>query len=165
MQATKDLYAMAGRKAPVYAYGEEEFGIAPDSCPADNADIIKIFNGIYEALCDDFNTPIALSHLFDAVRIINSAKDHKIQLSQNDIQTLCQLFDDIVYGVLGLKDEEGGSDKSMGIISGLMDLVLEQRKQAKEAKDWTTSDKIRDCLKALGVQVKDTKDGATWTLD
>ncbi|MBQ1938023.1 MAG: cysteine--tRNA ligase, partial [Bacteroidales bacterium] len=165
MQATKDLYAMAGRKAPVYAYGEEEFGIAPDSCPADNADIIKIFNGIYEALCDDFNTPIALSHLFDAVRIINSAKDHKIQLSQNDIQTLCQLFDDIVYGVLGLKDEEGGSDKSMGIISGLMDLVLEQRKQAKEAKDWTTSDKIRDCLKALGVQVKDTKEGATWTLD
>lgn len=165
MQATKDLYAMAGRKAPVYPYGEEEWKVAPESCQADNADVVKIFNGIYDALCDDLNTPIALSHLFDAVRLVNSAKDHKIQLSAADIATLCQLFDDIVYGVLGLKDEEGGSDKSMGVISGLMELVLEQRKQAKDAKDWTTSDKIRDSLKALGVQVKDTKDGVTWTLD
>ena len=75
-----------------------------------------------------------------------------------------QLFDDIVFGVLGLKDEEaaGGAGE---VIDGLMQMVLEQRAAAKAAKDWTTSDHIRDALKALGIQVKDTKDGAEWTLE
>ena len=164
MQASRDLYAMAGRKAPVYVYGEESFAVAPDDCPATLPAVREVFEGIYDALCDDMNTPMALASISEAVKIINSAKAGQIKLSDGDLQTLCQLFDDVVFGVLGLKDEETGSEGARKVIDGLMDMVLEQRAAAKAAKDWTTSDHIRDALKALGIQVKDTKDGVEWTL-
>ena len=165
LQGAKDLYAMAGREAPVREYGDFGTAVAPDSCPADNPEIKAIFDGVYDALCDDMNTPIALAQLFDAVRIINSAKDKKLTLSKGDLETLVQLFDDIVFGVLGLVSEEEENGKAGKTIAGLMDMVLEQRAAAKAAKDWTTSDHIRDALKALGISVKDTKDGAEWTLE
>ena len=166
MQAARDLYAMAGRKAPAWPYGEEGFGVAPDSCPAESAEVRAIFDGIYDALCDDMNTPVALAHIADAVRLINSAKAGSAKLGKGDAATLCQLFDDIVFGVLGLKDESAsGSGSSRKVIDGLMEMVLEQRAAAKAAKDWATSDHIRDSLKALGIQVKDTKDGAEWTIE
>ena len=164
MQASRDLYAMAGRKAPVYVYGEESFAVAPDDCPATSPAVREVFEGIYDSLCDDMNTPMALASISEAVKIINSAKAGQIKLSDGDLQTLCQLFDDVVFGVLGLKDEETGSEGARKVIDGLMDMVLEQRAAAKAAKDWTTSDHIRDALKALGIQVKDTKDGVEWTL-
>ena len=165
MQAAKDLYAMAGRKAPELAYGEFGTSIAPDSCSADNAEIKAIFDGVYDALCDDMNTPIALANIFDAVRIINSAKEKKLELSKADMDTLVQIFDDIVFGVLGLTDDASDSGKAGKTIAGLMDMVLESRAAAKAAKDWGTSDHIRDCLKALGISVKDTKDGVEWTIE
>ncbi|MCR4863859.1 MAG: cysteine--tRNA ligase [Bacteroidales bacterium] len=165
MQAARDLYALAGRKAPEYSYEEYEFGVAPDSCPADNPEVKAVFEGIYEALCDDMNTPVALAHISAAVKLINSAKDKQIKLSQGDIATLVQIFDDIVFGVLGLRDEEAAGGKADSVIAGLMDMVLESRAAAKAAKDWTTSDHIRDSLKKLGIVVKDTKDGAEWTLE
>ena len=165
MQAARDLYAMAGRKAPQYAYGEEPVHVAPDSCPADSEAVKAVFDGIYDALCDDMNTPVALAHISEAVKLINSAKAGQLKLSKGDLDTLVQLFDDIVFGVLGLKDEEAAGDSGMKVIDGLMKMVLEQRAAAKAAKDWTTSDHIRDALKALGIQVKDTKDGAEWTLE
>ncbi len=67
--------------------------------------------------------------------------------------------------MLGLKDEENGGGKAAKTIDGLMQMVIEQRKAAKAAKDWATSDRIRDELKAIGIQIKDTKDGIEWTLD
>ena len=115
------------------------------------------------ALCDDLNTPVAIAHIFDAVRIINSAKDRKLDLTSADLSVLLRLFDDIIYGVLGLQDEEAGSGKAMETIDGLVSMVLEQRKAAKAAKDWATSDKIRDDPKALGIQIKDTKEGTEWS--
>ena len=165
MQAARDLYALAGRKAPEYSYEEYEFGVAPDTCPADNPEVKAVFEGIYEALCDDMNTPVALAHISAAVKLINSAKDKQLKLSQGDIATLVQIFDDIVFGVLGLRDEEAAGGKADSVIAGLMDMVLESRAAAKAAKDWTTSDHIRDSLKKLGIVVKDTKDGAEWTLE
>ena len=165
MAAARDLYAMAGRKTPQYIYGEEPVNVAPDSCPATTKEVKAVFDGIYDALCDDINTPIALSQISEAVRLINSAKAKSIKLSQGDIDTLVQIFDDIVFGVLGLKDDENESDKSSKAISGLMDMVLESRATAKQNKDWATSDKIRDSLLALGIKVKDTKDGVEWTLE
>ena len=165
MQAARDLYALAGCKAPEYSYEEYEFGVAPDSCPADNPEVKAVFEGIYEALCDDMNTPVALAHISAAVKLINSAKDKQLKLSQGDIATLVQIFDDIVFGVLGLRDEEAAGGKADSVIAGLMDMVLESRAAAKAAKDWTTSDHIRDSLKKLGIVVKDTKDGAEWTLE
>ena len=165
MAAAKDLYAMAGRKAPHYAYGEEDFGVAPDSCDATTAEVKAVFDGIYDALCDDLNTPGACAQISEAVRIINTAKAGQMKLSAGDIRTLCQIFDDIVFGVLGLKDEGADESASGKVIEGLMGMVLEQRAAAKANKDWATSDHIRDTLKALGIQVKDTKDGVEWTID
>ncbi len=165
MQVAKDLYAMAGKSAPALPYGELSNSVAPDSCPAESAEVKAVFEGVYDALCDDINTPIALSHIFEAVRIINSAKAGALKLGNGDVSTLVQLFDDIVFGVLGLRDEEAAEAGSGKIIGGLMDMVLAERAKAKANKDWATSDAIRDALKALGITVKDTKDGAEWTLE
>jgi cysteinyl-tRNA synthetase len=133
---------------------------------ASNAEVKALIEGVYEALCDDLNTPIALSHVFDAVRIINTAKDKKVALDKSDYEALVSLFDNVVYGVLGLCDEEGSEgSKAIKTIDGLVGMVLEHRKAAKAAKDWATSDRIRDDLKALGVLIKDTKDGTEWTLE
>ena len=163
MQAARDLYAMAGRKEPKYVYGEEAFGVAPDTCPATTPEVKAVFEGVYDTLCDDMNTPGTVSQLFEAVRIINSAKAGSIKLSEGDIQTLVQIFDDVVFGVLGLRDDEGAGAGGK-VIEGLMDMVLEERAKAKAAKDWATSDHIRDSLAALGIKVKDTKDGVEWSL-
>jgi len=166
IQASRDLFSLAGIKPSHLAYGEYPQTVAPDNCKADNQDVKKIFESVYDALCDDLNTPIAVAALFDAVRFINLAKDKQLTLSKNDLDTLVQIFNDIVFGVLGLRDED--SDNGAGnasVIGGLMDMVLESRAAAKAAKDWTMSDHIRDSLKALGISVKDTKDGVEWTLD
>jgi len=166
IQASRDLFVLAGVKPVHRAYGEYTQATAPEACNADNAEVKKIFESVYDALCDDLNTPIAVASIFDAVRIINQAKDKQINLSKNDIDTLVQLFNDIVFGVLGLKDEEAdNAEGNASVIGGLMDMVLESRAAAKAAKDWTMSDHIRDSLKALGISVKDTKDGVEWTLD
>ncbi|MCQ2169508.1 MAG: cysteine--tRNA ligase [Bacteroidales bacterium] len=165
MQAAKDLYAMAGRKAPRIPYGELPEGIAPDSCTAVSPEVKGLWNGVYDALCDDMNTPIALSHISEAVRLVNSAKAGSVKLAKEDMDALCQLFDDIVFGVLGLKDESEEGGASGKVIDGLMGMVLESRAAAKAARDWTTSDHIRDTLTSIGIRVKDTKDGVEWTLE
>ena len=167
MQAAKDLRTLASaagvQAAPALAYGEFVSATAPSAITASNAEVKALTEAVYEALCDDLNTPIALSHIFDAVRIINTAKDRKITLDASDYKTLVDLFDNIVFGVLGLRDEESEGGKAVQTIDGLVQMVLEQRKAAKAAKDWATSDRIRDDLKALGIQIKDTKEGPEWT--
>ena len=165
MQAAKDLYIMAGSQRKEYIYGEEQLNVAPESCQADSKEIVSIFESIYDALCDDMNTPMVLAAFSESVRIINSAKAGQVTLSQNDLKALVQLYDDVLFGVLGLVDEEQAQGASSKVISGLMDMVLEQRAKAKSAKDWGLSDHIRDSLAALGIKVKDTKDGAEWTLE
>ncbi len=120
-----------------------------------------IREAVEEALCDDLNTPVAIAHLFEAVKLVNAGK-----LSSADEAALKRLFDDIVGGVLGLKDEEAGaSGKAEKALEGVMTLVLESRRKAREEKNWAESDRIRDLLASYGITVKDTKEGATWTLD
>ena len=169
MQAAKDLRTLASAAgvsgAPALAYGEFISAVAPAEVIASNAEVKTLIENVYEALCDDLNTPIALSHIFDAVRIINTVKDKKLTLDTSDYQALVDLFDNIVFGVLGLRDEESEGSKTMQTIDGLVSMVLEQRKAAKAAKDWATSDRIRDDLKALGILIKDTKEGTEWTLE
>ncbi len=124
--------------------------------------VASIIEAVEEALCDDLNTPIAIAHLFDAVKLI-----HAGGLSEADRSALKQLFDDVVGGVLGLLDEEavGGSGKAEKALEGVMELVLEDRRKARAEKNWAESDRIRDLLASFGITVKDTKEGATWTLE
>ena len=165
MQAARDLSALAGVKFEALPYGELPQGVAPEACTATSPEVRAVWEGVYEALCDDMNTPVALAQIFEAVRIINSAKAGSVKLSAEDLSTLVQLFSDIVFGVLGLVDEESAEGATGAVVDGLMQMVLEERAKAREAKDWAASDHIRDSLKALGISVKDTKDGVEWTIE
>ena len=126
------------------------------------ADVSKYRSLCYDAMNDDFNTPIVLSHLFDAARIINQANDGKLKLSQADIDELKGVFDTFLFEVMGMRDETASDNTAL--IDGLMHIILDIRATAKANKDWATSDKIRDALKEAGVTVKDGKDGATWQI-
>jgi len=120
----------------------------------------NIKTAIYDAMNDDFNTSIAIANLFEAVRVINSINDGNDTITSSDKEQLEKLFKEIVMDVLGLREEaETGSDK----VEGLMNLILELRKDVRAKKDFAASDKIRDELLKVGIQVKDGKDGVSWT--
>ena len=134
---------------------------ATGNADAASQEVKAILDAVEEALCDDLNTPIAIAHLFDAVKLINGGK-----LSDDDKVALAKFFEEVVGGVLGLKDEEAGaSGKAEKALEGVMQLVLENRKKVREEKNWAESDRIRDLLASYGITVKDTKDGAPWTLE
>jgi len=128
-----------------------------------SVDIKKLNDECYSAMNDDFNSPMVISTLFEAVRIVNSANDGKEKLTANDIDSLKKIFEDFVFNILGLRDE--ASDLGNNSIDGLMELILSLRKNAKTNKDFATSDKIRDDLQKIGISVKDTKDGAIWNIE
>lgn len=118
----------------------------------------------YDAMNDDFNTPVLIAHLFDAVRVINSANDGKENLTAQDINSLKNLIQIFVFDVLGLKDD-GLAGQNTALLDGVMKMILEIRAEAKSKKDFATSDKLRDALTALGISIKDGKDGAVWAAD
>lgn len=117
-----------------------------------------------EALDDDLNTPIVIAHLFEAAKYINSATDGNVQLSQADIDRLKEVFDEMLGKILGIRLGHAESGADLTPFEGAVDLLMEIRANAKQNKDWTTSDLIRDKLAALGFNVKDTKNGVEWTL-
>lgn len=118
----------------------------------------------FEAMNDDLNSPIVISHLFDAARAINSVKDGKATLSEEDLKELQEVFHLFLFDILGMKDEASAGGSNYETFSKAVDLLLSIRQQAKANKDWATSDKIRNELTAMGFEIKDTKDGAEWKL-
>ena len=119
----------------------------------------------YEAMDDDLNTPVVISHLFDAAKIINSAADGLTPLSAADVDRLRSLFDTFLFGILGMRRDKEGGNRREEAFGHVVDLLLEQRAIAKANKDWATSDRIRNELTALGFEIKDTKEGSTWKLN
>ncbi len=113
---------------------------------------------------DDLNTPMVIATLFEAGKIINQAADGAVALSEADLQRLQKLFDTFLIDILGIRVEAKGADKGTAAYEGAVDLLMDIRKNAKAAKDWTTSDLIRDRLAQLGFDVKDTKNGVEWKL-
>lgn len=118
----------------------------------------------YEAMDDDLNTPIVIAILFEAGKIINSVADGNAKLNADDISKLRHLFDTMLVTLLGIKTGSEESANNMEPFEGAVDLLLDIRKNAKEQKDWATSDLIRNKLSELGFVVKDTKQGAEWSL-
>jgi len=114
------------------------------------------------AMCDDLNTPIVISHLFDASKAINTVHDGKGTLSAADLAELKEVFRLFIEDILGLRTEVEST--SNDAYKKAIDLLLNIRMQAKQNKDWATSDKIRNELTALGFTIKDTKDGFEWSL-
>ncbi|MEJ2904490.1 cysteine--tRNA ligase [Pedobacter panaciterrae] len=128
--------------------------------PSANSDfeIEPIFNNCVKAMNDDFNSPVVIAELFEAVRIINTVHDGKGNISEVELEKLKKLMNDFVFDVFGLKDEETSNTE----LNSVLDLVIDIRKGAKENKDYATSDKIRLGLQSMGIQLKDSKDGTTW---
>ena len=120
----------------------------------------------YDAMNDDLQTPVVISHLFEGCHLINTLIDHKANISADDLKELADTMRLFAFDILGLKSDKGNNNAAREEAFGkVVDMVLDLRSKAKAAKDWTTSDQIRDALAEAGFQVKDTKDGATWKLD
>ena len=132
------------------------------SSATSTCDISELKTNIYAAMDDDFNTPITLAHLFEGVRIVNSVNDGKESISESDKSELVKLMRSMVFDVLGLKLENAiHTDK----IDGLMNMILDVRTDAKSRKDFSTSDLIRDKLKEIGFEIKDGKEGTSYTIN
>lgn len=117
----------------------------------------------YDAMNDDFNTPVLIAQLFEAVKHINLIKDGKEKISAADLEVLRNTVNTFAFDVLGLekkKDSNGSSD----LLSGVVDLLIELRNEARLNKDFSTSDKIRDQLQELGIQLKDGKEGTSFSV-
>ena len=119
----------------------------------------------YDALNDDLNTPILLSHLFEAVRIVNSAIAGIEKLTQEDIEELSDLFETFLHNLLGIENESALKDSSYEAFEKAVNMLLELRQEAKLNKDWATSDKIRNQLSEAGFTIKDTATGFEWSLN
>ncbi len=130
--------------------------------PSDSSssDVKKLELDCFAAMNDDFNTAIVIATLFEAARIINSVNDGKESLTAEDILRVKKLFDDFLTDILGIKPE---IKKESGDVESLMELIFDIRAKAKTEKDFATADKIRDSLSKLGIAIKDTKDGTTWS--
>ena len=159
MQAGRELGAV---DAGGTAVASDASSVIPGLTRNLSPEVANLIDSVYEALCDDLNTPIAIATLFEAVKLVNGGK-----LAESDKVALKQLFENVVFGVLGLRDEEtaGTSGKAEKALEGVMEIVLEDRRKARAEKNWAESDRIRDLLASFGITVKDTKEGATWTLD
>lgn len=130
---------------------------------ASSEDIKALQQKCYDAMNDDFNTPILISHLFEAARIVNSANDNKLTVTQNDIAILKDIYQHFVFDVMGLKKEEENS-KTTAVLDKVIHMVLDIRNKAKVEKNFPLSDEIRNKLTDAGVQIKDTKEGSSWKI-
>ena len=126
-----------------------------------SVDIASLKEKCYEALNDDLNSPVLLSHLFEGVRIVNSVMDGTEKIDDEGLESLKALFSTFVFEVLGLK-EESSTMGDQKLTDELMKIIIDLRQTAKNKKDWPTSDKIRNELKNAGVLLKDLKEGAEW---
>ncbi|MDR1455521.1 MAG: cysteine--tRNA ligase [Tannerella sp.] len=118
------------------------------------------------AMCDDLNTPVVISRLFDAGRTVNAVADGNGTLSAGDLEELKATFKLYMEDLLGLRKEPSAAGSGNGgeAYGKAVDLLLNLRLQAKQNRDWTTSDRIRNELTSYGFTVKDTKDGFEWKL-
>lgn len=124
----------------------------------------ELETGVFDALNDDLNSPIAISVLFDWVRNINSIYDGKEKISATDLERLSSIFNTTVFEILGLRDDSIAGDTKSNLTADLINMLLNIRMQAKANKDFATSDIIRDELNKIGVIVKDRKDGFDWEI-
>jgi cysteinyl-tRNA synthetase len=122
-------------------------------------DVQSLVSSFYTAMNDDFNAPILIANLFEAVKQINLINVGNATISKSDKDLLKTEMKAFVFNVLGLEIASSNNDSKLNPV---MKLVLELRQQARTNKDWTTSDKIRDGLAAAGIIVKDGTDGSTW---
>jgi cysteinyl-tRNA synthetase len=129
--------------------------------PSETSDIEigPLINRCYDAMNDDFNSPVLIAELFEASRIINSVHDGKLKIDLANLQLLKQLINTFVFDILGLTNEQAATDD----LPKILNLIVTLRNEAKTNHDYATSDKIRDGLQKIGFQLKDSKEGTNWS--
>ncbi len=132
------------------------------SSDVSTSDVTALVDTFSEAMNDDFNTPILIAGLFEAVRIINSVHAGHEKISKPDLELLIAEFNKYTFDILGLLPEDSGN---ADVMDGLMQLVISLRADARVRKDFPTSDKIRDELKQINISLKDEKEGTTWSFE
>ena len=139
--------------------------VAKGSSPDTQKVVRALRQRCYDAMNDDLQTPLVISALFEACHLVNQLVDHKLKISADDLQELTDTMSLFTFDVLGLQNNRGANNEAREKAYGtIVDMVLEMRQKAKEAKDWATSDQIRNTLTEAGFEVNDTKDGVTWKL-
>lgn len=137
-----------------------EFDDAPEAKDTElDGKIIKLLNELDEFMNDDFNTAKVMANLFEIVPVINSLHDKHLAhdtLSTGTVKMMKEYFNEYIENILGLHNDHHTDDGKLG---GVMNLLIELRKEARSKKDYATSDKIRNQLLQLGIALKDEKDG------
>jgi cysteinyl-tRNA synthetase len=139
------------------------FVIKIEASKTSTFDVQKWKKACYIAMNDDFNTPILIAHLFEVVKVINQIKEQKASLNADDLLVLKNTINAFVFDVLGLTNENSQNNSEK--INGVVELLIKLRKEARENKDWALSDQIRDELIELGIQLKDGKEGTTFSIN
>jgi cysteinyl-tRNA synthetase len=119
----------------------------------------------YDAMNDDFNSPILIAHLFEGVKYYNAVKEASETITKEDKQTLKETLHTFIFDVLGLEDSVSETGNNTTKLTGAVELLIALRNQARDNKDFATSDKIRDELQEVGIQLKDGKEGTTFSLN
>jgi cysteinyl-tRNA synthetase len=128
-----------------------------------DADIDALEARCYAAMGDDFNTPILIAELFEAVRLINGCKNGQQALTADQLVQLKRIMTHFLMDVMGLQTPESAGNVELPNI--MMDAVFEVRKGLKEKKDYATADMLRDAFSSRNIVLKDTKEGGEWTYE
>jgi cysteinyl-tRNA synthetase len=128
-------------------------------------DVPKWRQSCYDAMNDDFNSPILIAQLFEASKYINGLKDGKETVSSADLALLKKTMNDFIFDVLALVDVNAEGTGDTNHLEGAVDLLISLRNQARINKDFKTSDQIRDQLLKVGIQLKDGKEGTTFSIN
>ena len=127
-------------------------------------DVSSLRAKCYDAMNDDMNTALVISHLFDASRAINQIADKKATISAADLAELKETYNLFMFDILGLVESNQADNNGNEAYAKAIELLLEMRREAKARKDWATCDLIRDRLSEIGFELKDTKEGTEWKL-
>jgi cysteinyl-tRNA synthetase len=126
-------------------------------------DVEALTDRCYAAMGDDFNTPILIAELFEAVRIVNGCKNGQLTLSQDQIDGIRKIMHSFLFDVLGIQKEEKQGNEDIPNL--MMEAVFEVRKGLKEKKDYATADMLRDSFAKRNIAIKDTKEGGEWNYE
>lgn len=128
-----------------------------------SVDVAKWKQSCYDAMNDDFNSPILIANIFEAIKFINLIKEDKETITASDLEDLTTSLHAFVFDVLGLEDSEGASANNEKL-EGVVNMLIGMRNEARANKDFAMSDHIRDELAIIGIQLKDGKEGTSFSL-
>jgi cysteinyl-tRNA synthetase len=131
--------------------------------PSSTLDISSWSQSCYDAMNDDFNTPILIAQLFEGIRFVNLLNDKRETITSADLELLKKTLEEFTFEVLGIRNEKSSGNNSEKL-EGVVEMLIEMRNEARANKNWALSDEIRDKLLALGIQLKDGKEGTSFSV-